>query len=137
MSILINIQRIKIIASCLFFIPLVALFFSLFLNNHLVVYHPAPFPISKMKFGELECNKINNFCNYKWLLYKYNPPSGKTRNFTDCNKFKFYWNFYTLVKGKRMIMERKEEAIINAVKEEMPFFLKINENKNEINKHLY
>ena len=122
MSILINIQRIKIIASCLFFIPLVALFFSLFLNNHLVVYGASSFPISKMKFGELECNKINNFCNYKWLLYKYNPPSGKTRNITDCNKFKFYWNFYTLVKGKRMIMEKKEEAIINAVKEEMPFF---------------
>ena len=68
MSILTNIQRIKIIASCLFFIPLVALFFSLFLNNHLLVYDAHDFPISKIKFGKFECNKINDFCNNKSLV---------------------------------------------------------------------
>ena len=25
------------------------------------------FPISKIKFGKFECNKINNFCDNKWL----------------------------------------------------------------------
>ena len=133
MSILINIQRIKIIASCLFFIPLVALFFSLFLNNHLIVYDPHPFPISKIKFGKFECNKINNFCNYKWLLVNNDSTfNGKTRKFTNCSKFKYDHGFYTSIKENRVIME--EKAIINAVKEEMPFFVIIRENKNEINK---
>ena len=137
MSILTNIQRIKIIASCLFFIPLVALFFSLFLNNHIFTYDSHPFPISKIKFGKFECNKINNFCDIKLLMndknYFSSSRTAKTRKFTNCSKFESTWNFYTLAKGKRMIME-SEEAIINTVKEEMPFFVIIKENKNEINK---
>ena len=91
MSILINIQRIKIIASCLFFIPLVALFFSLFLNNHLVMYDAHDFPISKIKFGKFECNKINDFCNNNLLVNDDGSLSVsymKTRKFTNCSKFK-------------------------------------------------
>ena len=134
MSILINIQRIKIIASCLFFIPLVALFFSLFLNNHLVVYDSIYFPINKMKFGKFECNKINNFCDNKWLLNDDGSLSDrdmKNKKFTNCNKFKFSHGFYTLTKGKLM----DGDAVINAVREEMPFFVIIKEIKNEIETH--
>ena len=135
MSISTNIQRIKIIASCLFFIPLVALFFSLFLNNHLIVYDAHDFPISKIKFGKFECNKINDFCNNKLLVNDDGSMSyfvRKTKKFTNCSKFSYTHHFYTLTEGKRIIMGR--EAIINAVKEEMSFFIMIKENKNEIKK---
>ena len=86
MSILINIQRIKIIASCLFFIPLVALLFSLFLNNHLLMYDLHDFPTSKIKFGKFECNKINDFCNNKSFMNddgSFNARPKKTRKFTN------------------------------------------------------
>ncbi len=118
MSILTNIQRIKLFASCLFFIPLVALFFSLFLNNHLVVYDSHPFPINKIKFGKFECNKINNFCDNKWLvnddgifIKKYDMASS-IRAFTNCSKFKSTWYFHTLAKGKLVIM-KAETVLVN------------------------
>ena len=146
MSILKNIQRIKIIASCLFFIPLVALFLSLFLNNHLVVYDSAHFPINEIKFGKFECNKINNFCNNEFLVNDDGSLSRKdikTIKFINCSKFDVSWGFYTLTsriirlhtdaKGERKKFEN-DEALFNAVKEEMPFFVIIRENKNRINK---
>jgi len=146
MSILTNIQRIKLFASCLFFIPLVALFLSLFLNNHLVMYDSAHFPLNEIKFGKFECNKINNFCNNEWLV---NDDGSLTRRgirtikFINCSKFDVSWGFYTLT--SRIIRlhtddkeERKkfenDEALFNAMKEEIPFFVVIRENKNRINK---
>ena len=136
MSILANIQRIKIFASCLFFIPLIALFFSLSLNNHLITYTQGTFPLSKIKFGKFECNKINNFCNHYLSFNDDGEVDGtfsKPRKFTNCSKFTPSFEFYTHVNGKSMILDGKLPQ--NAVKKEKPFFVIIKENKNEINKH--
>ena len=136
MSSLINIQRIKIIAFCLFFIPLIALFFSLFLNNHLVTYGQNTFPVSKIKFGKFECNKINNFCNHHLSFNddgEVDDIFSKFGKFTNCSKFTPSFEFYTHVNGKSMILDWK--LLQNAVKKEKPFFVTIKENKNEINKN--
>ena len=120
MPILKNIQRIKIIAPCLFFIPLVALFLSLFLNNHLLIYGKSSvlfFPEGEIKFGKFKCNEKNNFCQ----------KQKENDKLTYCSKFKYHYNFS--IDGKAPIKVHDSDL---ALIKNIPFEVEIIEDKNII-----